>query len=352
MRLFDSSLINRLILLALKEKPLQHKEIVNILASSKELDLTPEEREEKESSTGIGVFSHKVAGQEQSLKRQGLIDHDDVTKEWKIQEKGRFKLNNDDIEVVNNDDVFKFFCKKSGFYFPKNIKKEIAQQINYLCEDKVNKELIVIDINPIINDNSNPIKQLQDRIRIVEKSYPSKAVRGILIIKEDIVFEKNGSAKIEIIKYVLDLRIENGQTESDDEVLPSSENAFSNYLINNLAAFKNVNMDLAIDENIHPREYPVCGRRSIDVLCRDYENKLVVIENKINTNTEYHVVGQILYYLYHMKDSFPDGKFRGIILIPNKNTKEKSQTIRDALQCKRSDLIVDLLFYSLSLKFL
>lgn len=350
MRLFDSSLINRLILTALKKGPLLHKEIVSILA--KELDLTQEEREEKEGSTDTGVFYHKVAGQEQSLKNQGLIEHNDITKEWRILEKGRHKLQND-MEVVNNDSVFLFFCKKRGFT-PQRIKIDDAQKINYLCYDKVRKELIVIDINPIINDNHNPIIQLQDKIKFVKKGNPTKTVRGILIIKENsdgISFIENNSS-IEIIYYSLNLRIGKEQTELSDEILPSSENAFSNYLKDHLSAFTDVNMHLYIDKKLHPREHHVFGRRSIDVLCRDDDNKLVVIENKINTNTEYHVVGQILYYLYHMKDIYPDDKFRGIILIPNKNTKEKSQTIWDALQCKRSDLTIDLLFYSLSLKLL
>ena len=65
MRLFDSSLINRLILSSLIDKPLQHNEIVDTL--SKELDLTQEEREEKEGSTNTGVFYHKVAGDRKSV---------------------------------------------------------------------------------------------------------------------------------------------------------------------------------------------------------------------------------------------------------------------------------------------
>lgn len=352
MRLFDSSLINQLILSALKDKSLQHYEIVDTL--SEELDLTQEEREEKEGSTNTGVFYHKVAGLEQSLKNQGLIVRNGETKKWEILEEGKCKLLND-MSIVNNDSIFHFFCKKSKTT-PQKIKKEDSKKINYLSYDKDTKELFVIDINPIINDKQSPIIQLQDKINFVKISYPSKTVRGILIIKKEysdkIILPKN-SHNVEILCYDLDLKISRSQQiEYDDEILPSNENAFSNYIKDHFQVFKDVNMDFHIDNSLRPREYHVYGRRSIDVLCRDNDNSLVVIENKINTNTEYHVVGQILYYLYHMEHKYSQDKIRGIILIPNKNKKEKTQTIVEALRNRRSDLNIDLLFYSLSCEFL
>lgn len=360
MRLFDSSLINRLILSSLIDKPLQHNEIVDTL--SKELDLTQEEREEKDGSTNTGVFYHKVAGQEQSLKNQGLIAHNDETKNWEILEKGKYKLRND-MEVVNNASIFQFFCKKRGLS-PQRIKKEDAQNINYLCYDKNKKETIVVDINPIIDEHHNLIKQIQEKIVIVKKY--NQSVRGIIIMKEEVNnanFQKDhleNIQNIEIVYYCLDLKIEDKQSEHDNEILPSSENAFSDYLINHLSAFKNVGESLHKfndeETNCRTREYKVIGRRSIDVLCRDDKNNIVVIENKTNTGTEYHVVGQILYYLHHMrkKKEYSQDSIRGIICIPNKNVPEKTQTIEDArkeaLKGREED-IIKLLFYSLIISF-
>ncbi len=362
MRLFDSSLINRLILSSLIDKPLQHNEIVDTL--SKELDLTQEEREEKEGSTNTGVFYHKVAGQEQSLKNQGLIAHNDETKKWEILEKGKYKLLNDN-EVVNNASIFQFFCKKRELSPQRiKIKKEDAQKINYLCYDKNKKESIVVDINPVIDEHHNPIKQIQEKVDIVKRY--NQSVRGIIIMKEEVnnaSFQKDyheNIQNIEIVYYSLDLKIEDKQSKHDNEILPSSENAFSNYLINHLSAFKNVGESLHKfndEETIcRTREYKVVGRRSIDVLCRDDKNNIVVIENKTNTGTEYHVVGQILYYLHHMgnKKEYSQDSIRGIICIPNKNVPDKTQTIEDARKEAlkgREEYVIKLLFYSLIISF-
>ena len=100
MRLFDSSQINQLILAALKESPLKQADIVEKI--SVQLELTQEEREEKEIYSNMGIFYHKIAGQIQSLKRSGLIIHDDETKAWKILDIGKTELSNFDRVIDNN----------------------------------------------------------------------------------------------------------------------------------------------------------------------------------------------------------------------------------------------------------
>ena len=154
----------------------------------------------------------------------------------------------------------------------------------------------------------------------------------------------------DIIQKKLDI-FDNQKPRFEGEVIPTSENAFSNYLVNNLGIIEtNLHKDNSINK---AREFHVFGRRSIDVLCRDNNDRLVVIENKTNTNTEYGVVGQILYYLQRLKslESFSNDEIRGIILIPNSNSKDKTQTIKDALEGARKDLNIMLKFFSLTISF-
>lgn len=123
MRLFDSSQINQLILAALKESPLKQADIVEKI--SVQLELTQEEREEKEIYSNMGIFYHKIAGQIQSLKRSGLIIHDDETKAWKILDIGKTELSNFD-RVIDNNSVCNEFNKKTGG-FRKKLKKKILR---------------------------------------------------------------------------------------------------------------------------------------------------------------------------------------------------------------------------------
>ena len=350
MRLFDSSQINQLILAALKESPLKQADIVEKI--SVQLELTQEEREEKEIYSNMGIFYHKIAGQIQSLKRSGLIIHDDETKAWKILDIGKTELSNFD-RVIDNNSVCNEFNKKNG-WIPQKIKKEDLAVINHLSLTK-DKELVVIDINP--DPRANPTESINRKIELVQRKYAKgKNVRGV-IIKQISKTPKNTyfSEKehlIDTIYYKIKLDIfDNQKPRFEGEVIPTSENAFSNYLVNNLGI---IETNLHKDNNINKaREFHVFGRRSIDVLCRDNNDRLVVIENKTNTNTEYGVVGQILYYLQRLKslESFSNDEIRGIILIPNSNSKDKTQTIKDALEGARKDLNIMLKFFSLTISF-
>lgn len=346
MSLFDSDRIKQSILLLLKDGPLSCHSIVEKTAN--ELEITQEQREIREAfNPKIKAFDHAVSQCLYNLKKNNKIR----------QKKDRsYEIILEQPAVASSYSIFSYFLKELGFVpyiYPKRSKP--SERIDFLCVNKKKNELIVIDINP----QENPIEQIKRKIELVkEKNYSQQYdfVRGIIIKekKKDCAMPipSNLDNEILTIYYELFPQISENQEQIDNDVIePKDEPTFSDFLFEHLDSFKE---GLLIDESIkHPREHPIHNKRSIDIFCRDTNGNYVVIENKIDCETDYKAVGQILYYISQATKKYD--KVKGIILVPNKNNPDGTKTIEEVLEyCKRPNCCkdrypIELRFYSLTL---
>lgn len=337
MGLFDSSQINQLILKTLyEENYLPHAEIVKRV--TQELGLSSEVLEEREKNN-LSEFSHKVAGQEQSLKTMRFIERvmaENKKNGWRITEEGKKHLEKlkSSSYVVNDYSVVYAYCKETGIKIPK-LKK--GSTYLYKSEDKNMAAFFVI------NPNKEDMRGLKEAMRNYRCS---KEVKGVVFCPQATSFAQEEN--IETVYYHMDIKIQDNQSEIKDshEIMPLSENALSDFIVEHYLSSNDKGFHK--DKKIHPREFHIGENRRIDILCRDSNDNLLVIENKINPKTDFHVVGQIMYYLYHVENTCHE-KPKGIILLPN--NVENPQIIRDTLQLCKDDLDIQLMFYSLILTF-
>jgi len=366
MKLFETSLIDRLILSILQEyNSLPHADIVIKLAN--ELNLSQEEREEKEQhNPTVKAFYHMVAGRESSLQRRHFIINNKSKKEWEILPEG-VKNHNASKRIVSDYSVLQVVYNHISKVFPElepynkrkalnyEIKTDTGKKhnIGLLCKDKLTNDLIVIEVE-------KDKQTMHDHIKLVSNKHGINIehVHGILI-KTLCEGDSNSqtiqanSSDIETRYFMIDVKIfdEGKEIPIDDdsfEIQPNDENALSDYLSTPTHIKK-----IAPELHNCSREYPINGKR-IDILCRDDKDNYVIIENKKN-DSDYKVVGQVLYYIdqvknENIKDNNKDKKVKAIILMSQKlQNSTNVSTVKSALNCC-PELGIDLKFYRMSIR--
>lgn len=351
MRTFDSYLLDQQILSILIEKgPLEHQGIVNNLAES--LGLSEEElKETEENNPNMKKFYHLIADREVALQRRGYIENNKNQKKWEIKHLGKLKFNEgnkiiSDYSILlavksNLNNIRPDLClykKEKAFLFP--IEKNECK-IGLLCQDKY-KNYVIIEVEKEEQDVDKRIKLVKDKL-----AKNNETVTAIIIKKlESNSIEQKQKSKHSILYYKLKPSFSDKQIDRINGIYvePLNENAFSDYLNKNLALLGLPNVTSLREKHLEGK------KRSIDILCQKDNDEYVVIENKIR-QTEYHVVGQILYYINSIRKEHPKANVKGLIILPDINNREKSETIECALkECQNVDIQIK--YYSLAIEFL
>ncbi len=358
MREFNTNEISRELLRILKEHgPLEHRAIVRELAPIFGVSLYESENKEK--------FDHTIRGQEQTLKNTGYIVHDNhrwffnedkacKTKELTqiVSEYSVLKIINDNLAKRLSKWRLKHICPSKPY---KSIKYPIKKDgkkyhIGLLCKDNTDN-LVVLEVDK----NEEFVK---NQIKIVEENFPDKTVSGIIIkqFQEESKLSKQTkkNSEIKTLYTKIDIEIlkkEEKATYNDKffDIQPKDEPALSDFLSQRL---------YKIDPSFHPdkrfnlREHDIKGGR-IDIFCRDKDDNFVIIENKLN-DSDYSVVGQILYYIQMVKeDAEKESKAIKPFIVMSNNNKESPNvvTVEVALKCC-TEYNIKLRFYKMSICFL
>ena len=232
-----------------------------------------------------------------------------------------------------------------------------------LLKDQKNDNLVIVEVE-------KDIQTVSEKIEIIKKHFGKKdnQVQGIIIKQstENKSIEQIENKNIKILNYRLKLSIPTDD-ENDDkneekaqyDIQPDSEKALSDYLGTHLNLFEGEN--LISQGQVREHKIKEKDRHSIDIFCRDKDNKYVIIENK-KYDEGYKVVGQVLYYINqvikkHLNEKIDKltkeekNKVRAIILMSKNNQNSQNvETVRSALECCSEWNIIQK-FYTLKIIF-
>ena len=207
--------------------------------------------------------------------------------------------------------------------------------IGLLLRDKDNN-LVVVEVDK--NE-----KEVLDKIQIVKESLATNGekVNGIIIkesnekpcpINKDISENKLIETKYYHLGFSIhdkDSNEKNSVPIGQFEIMPDSETCMSNYFGEHL---------FLLGEQLQciKREYKVDkSGHKIDILCQDENHNYIIIENKLN-DSDYKVVGQVLYYYERITKLAQEEnkKTRVVILMAQKcQNSSNVTTVESALKC-------------------
>ena len=295
-------------------------------------------------------------------------------KQWEVPLEWRDN-HDENQKLVSGYSILRLVQNNLGNILPELRKHEGKKALNYI----INKDGKRICIGLLLRDKDNSFviveadkneNEVSDKIKIVKETLAKNGenVRGIIIkeARKPSTTILNAS-NIEISYYRLDFSISGKYEDNQEdncriikgadstmqfEIMPDSEKSLSDYLATRLHLF---NEQL---QNIKgKRECRIEGHK-IDILCQDVCGNYVIIENK-KEDTDYKVVGQVLYYIYlviknYINDDLENitneerNKVKAIILV-SKNS-QNAIIVKSTLKCCR-DWNILLRLYTLKIAF-